>query len=399
VNFYWYWPYLRREELGLAAGLVGDGDRLVVHTTPRPTDPIVSPNPHWEVRPTLPAVEDRSEGSATWVASRGLTYARRALARRRAVDAGDFDVCHVVYLNQFTDPLDLWALRRKVPLVSTVHDVVPHNSRVPAAVERRLLAAQYRNAGTLLVHHEAVGERLVREFDLDPDRVVVVPLQIPVIDMSEGRERAHPSGARERARSADAGATQDASADAGAPRQSVLFFGTFRRNKGIVELLDAIEQLRGETAARFVFAGRGFPDVEQLVLDAAQRDPRIVTEIGYATADRKNELHATADLMVLPYTSFASQSAVLQDAYAHRLPVVVTDVGALGETVRGDGTGWVVPPSDSEHLGASILAALRDEPGLRAASAAADAIARDRTPVLTGRRYRAVYERAAGAGT
>lgn len=372
MNFYWYWPYLRREELGLAAGLVGDGDRLVVHTTPRPTDPIVSPTPQWEVRPTLPGVEDRSEGSATWVASRGLTYARRALARRRAVDAGDFDVCHVVYLNPFTDPLDLWALRRKVPLVSTVHDVVPHNSRVPAPVERRLLAAQYRNAGTLLVHHEAVGDRLVREFDLDPDRVVVVPLQIPVID-----------------------AAQNGNADAGATRRTVLFFGTFRRNKGITELLDAIEQLRGETDARFVFAGRGFPEVEQLVLDAAERDPRIVTEIGYATADRKHELHATADLMVLPYTSFASQSAVLQDAYAHRLPVVVTDVGALGETVRGDGTGWVVPPSDSEQLGATILAALRDESGLRTASAAADAIARDRTPVLTGRRYRAVYERAA----
>lgn len=376
MNFYWYWPYLRREELGLAEGLVQDGDRLVVHTTPRPTDPIVSPSAQWEVRPTLPGVEDRAEGSATWIASRGLTYARRALARRRTVAAGEFDVCHVVYLNPFTDPLDLWALRRKVPLVSTVHDVVPHNSRVPAPVERRLLAAQYRHAGTLLVHHEAVGERLVREFALDPDRVVVVPLQIPEV---EG------SGAR-KARSADAGGTQP----------TVLFFGTFRRNKGITELVDAIEQLRGETDARFVFAGRGFPDVEHLVLDAAQRDPRIVTEIGYATADRKNELYATADLMVLPYTSFASQSAVLQDAYAHRLPVVVTDVGALGETVRGDGTGWVVPPSDSEHLAATILAALRDEPGLRAASAAADAIARDRTPVLTGRRYRAVYERAAG---
>ena len=376
MNFYWYWPYLRREELSLAEGLVGDGDRLVVHTTPRPTDPIVSPNPQWEVRPTLPAVEERSEGSATWVASRGLTYARRALARRRTVDAGNFDVCHVVYLNPFTDALDLWSLGRKVPLVSTVHDVVPHNSRVPAPVERRLLAAQYRNAGTLLVHHEAVGERLVREFDLDPDRVVVVPLQIPVIEAS--------------------GATRDGSADAGARQQSVLFFGTFRRNKGITELLDAIERLRGETDARFVFAGRGFPEVEQLVRDASKRDPRIVTEIGYATADRKNELHATADLMVLPYTSFASQSAVLQDAYAHRLPVVVTDVGALGETVRGDGTGWVVPPSDPEHLGATILAALRDQSGLRAAAAAADAIARDRTPVLTGRRYRALYERAAG---
>jgi glycosyltransferase involved in cell wall biosynthesis len=177
---------------------------------------------------------------------------------------------------------------------------------------------------------------------------------------------------------------------------TVLFFGTFRRNKGIDVLLDAIEASRGELDARFVFAGRGFPDVERRVTDAAARDDRLEVELGYATARRKSELHAAADLMVLPYTSFASQSAVLQDAYAHRLPVVVSDVGALGETIREDRTGWVVPPGDAALLGAAIFAALRDEAGLRAAAEAADAIARARTPELTGRRWRAVYEQAVG---
>jgi glycosyltransferase involved in cell wall biosynthesis len=175
---------------------------------------------------------------------------------------------------------------------------------------------------------------------------------------------------------------------------TVLFFGAFRRNKGIDVLLDAIERLRGGLDARFVFAGRGFPDVEQRVAEAAARDDRIEAEIGYATARRKSELHAAADLMVLPYTSFASQSAVLQDAYAHRLPVVVTEVGALGETIREDGTGWVVPPNDASRLAEAVSLALHDPAGLRAAAAAADAIALARTPLLTGRRWREVYERA-----
>jgi glycosyltransferase involved in cell wall biosynthesis len=100
--------------------------------------------------------------------------------------------------------------------------------------------------------------------------------------------------------------------------------------------------------------------------------------------------------MVLPYTSFASQSAVLQDAYAHRLPVVVSDVGALGETIREDRTGWVVDPGDADELAAAMLAALRDGPALARAAAAADAIARDRTPVRIGRRWREVYEQVIG---
>jgi glycosyltransferase involved in cell wall biosynthesis len=370
VNVYWYWPYLRREELNLAAGLVGDGDRLFVHTTPRPTDPVVSPDPHWVVQATLPAVAGRDEGSATWAMSRALTYVHRARLRGQTARHGHFDVCHVVYLNPFTDPFSLAGLGRRVPLVSTVHDVVPHNARVPASVERQLLAREYRTAGTLLVHHDAVGRRLVDEFGIEPDRVAVVPLQVP--------ETATPP-------------------DRGHDPLRVLFFGTFRRNKGVTELLAAIERTRGETEARFVFAGRGFPEVEQQVRDAAARDPRVETEIGYATATRKEELHATADVMVLPYTSFASQSAVLQDAYAHRLPVIVSDVGALGETVRADRTGWVVRPGDVDELAATVLSALRDERARQEASAAADAIARDRTPVLTGRRLRAVYERTIAA--
>jgi glycosyltransferase involved in cell wall biosynthesis len=368
VNVYWYWPFLRREELSLAAGVVDEGDRLLVHTTPRPADPIVSPDPRWVVDDTLPAVEDHAEGSIPWMASRGLTYARRAVARRRTARHGAFDVAHVVYLNPFTDPFTLHALGRHVPLVSSVHDVVPHNTRVPRAFEERLLALEYRTAGTLLVHHESIGRRLTGEYGVDPARVVVVPLQIPPPEVERATRPPGPP--------------------------TVLFFGAFRRNKGIDVLLDAIAQLRGELDARFVFAGRGFPDVERLVTDAAARDDRIETEIGYATARRKSELHASADLMVLPYTSFASQSAVLQDAYAHRLPVVVTEVGALGETIREDRTGWVVPPADAAALAAGLLGALSDAAGLRAAAEAADAIARARTPLLTGRRWRAVYEQA-----
>jgi phosphatidylinositol alpha-mannosyltransferase len=259
-----------------------------------------------------------------------------------------------------------------VPLVSSVHDVVPHQSRVPAPVERRLLQAQYEHAGMIVVHHDAVRRRLLAEFAVDPERVVMVPLPITV--------------------EAD---VADAAAAAGRARPvRVLFFGTFRRNKGVDVLLDAIRASQGETDARFHFAGRGFPDVEALVTDAAARDDRITVELGYATADRTRALYADADLVVLPYTSFASQSAVLQDAYAHHVPLVVSDVGALGETVRADETGWVVPPGDAPALGETLLAAIRDRDGRAAAATAMARVAAERTPELVGARLRAVYETA-----
>src|SRR5215211_7916726 len=65
-------------------------------------------------------------------------------------------------------------------------------------------------------------------------------------------------------------------------------------------------------------------------------------------------LFEQSSLVVLPYTSFSAQSGVLHDALAYGLPVVVTDVGALGESVRRWGIGQVVPPDDDAALAGAI---------------------------------------------
>jgi glycosyltransferase involved in cell wall biosynthesis len=369
VDIYWYWPYLRREELAPVTGMLVPGDHLLVHTTPRDADPIASPVSSCVVDASLPAVADRRERTPRWVASRAATYFGRVRARRAALRSAHFDVCHVVYLNRFTDPWDLARIARGAALVSSVHDVEPHVTRLPGAVENKLLHSLYRRSGTIVVHHDFLRRRLVDGFAVDPGRVHVVPL--PVIAPEQGSDV--PTGDGE---------------------PVVLFFGTFRQNKGVSVLLDAIERLRGETDARFVFAGRGTPELERLVSEAARRNPRVEAEIGYATATRKQQLYAGADLAVLPYTSFASQSAVLQEAYAHAVPAIVSDVGALGETIREDGTGWVVEPGRADALAATLLGALADADGRARAAAAARVIARERAPLLVGRRLRQVYERA-----
>jgi glycosyltransferase involved in cell wall biosynthesis len=60
---------------------------------------------------------------------------------------------------------------------------------------------------------------------------------------------------------------------------------------------------------------------------------------------------------------------VALEAMACGRPLVVSDVSALGPTVRSAGGGLVVAPADSEEL-AQALESLRD-PGRRAALAAA----------------------------
>ena len=67
-----------------------------------------------------------------------------------------------------------------------------------------------------------------------------------------------------------------------------------------------------------------------------------------------------AALVVLPYRR-TDASGVLATAIGHGRPVVVTDVGSLGETVRDFGLGEVVPPGD-EHALAEACIRLLDDP-------------------------------------
>jgi glycosyltransferase involved in cell wall biosynthesis len=99
---------------------------------------------------------------------------------------------------------------------------------------------------------------------------------------------------------------------------------------------------------------------------------------------------------VLPYTEFPSASAVLCDAYAYHVPVVATDVGGLGASVRSEQTGWVVPPSDTDALATALGAALGDPSAWQRASANAARIAAERTPERTAAILRSLYDEAAG---
>jgi hypothetical protein len=103
VNLYWFWPYLRQEELVIAHGAVQPGDRLVVHTTYRAEEPVVAPVAGCVVQPTLAGVNLQTRSRVGWALSRAGTYARRTEARRRAVRQGGFDVAHMMYLNPYVD--------------------------------------------------------------------------------------------------------------------------------------------------------------------------------------------------------------------------------------------------------------------------------------------------------
>jgi glycosyltransferase involved in cell wall biosynthesis len=370
VRVFWYFPWPAHRWLGVAHGVAARNHRVVMQCfRATPDEPVPVPPPGLALLAELPRPVERRERTPAWAADRSRLLAGRVGRRSWRLRTVGTDVCHVHLLHHLTDPAVLGSVARRQTLVSTVHDLTPHQSRLPARLEHGALRRLYATAGHLVVHHAALAEGLTERFGVEPARITV--MAHPVF----------PSPLPPRP----------------ATGTSTLIFGALRRNKGVPVLLRAMAA-RPDDDVQLTIAGRGAPEIERMVREAASLDSRITAEIGYVSDARKAELYRAAGLIVLPYTAFESQSGVLHDAYAHARPVVVTDVGALGATVRADKTGWVVPPCDAEALATTILAALGDGRARAAAAEAAVRVAGERSPEAVGGAMAKLYERLTGLG-
>ena len=89
------------------------------------------------------------------------------------------------------------------------------------------------------------------------------------------------------------------------------------------------------------------------------------------------QLYARADLFVLP-TLADCFPLVVQEAMAAGLPVVASDLGAIGEAVADGQTGLLIPPGDGRELRAAIEALAADQTLRRRLGARGRAVAERR---------------------
>lgn len=366
---HWYWPYAHEGTHPFVLGTIKPGDQVVIQALrTRYGQPIDAVSRYEVVRDLPEAWLPKSFPAPVLAAQRALLYRRRSLARQALLTSRQFDVTCLHHLNRFSDWYYLDRIPKRIARVSFVHDVHAHEPRVPALLEYALHKRTYDGAGEIIVYHECLRQILRRDFAIPSDRVHVLrhPLRPP---------------------------TPGCCPPKFADRLCALFFGTFRANKGLECLLAAASILRKEPIAIHI-AGQGRTDLEALVAQAARELPNVTCEIGRVSNERMKELLSKSHLVVLPYTRMSSQSGVLADAYSYALPLIVTDVGALGHTVREDNTGMVVPPGSPSELAAALRSLAAEPVLIHGFSKAIHVAAGEYSYDKVGARLRCILERA-----
>jgi glycosyltransferase involved in cell wall biosynthesis len=237
--------------------------------------------------------------------------------------------------------LVLTLLPRRPLLVAICHEPRPRNRWSGAALYTRspvlltTLRLLYPRLDAVLVH----GERSKMEFlrAWRARRVAVVP---------HGDER-----------------ILGDDPPAAAPEERILFFGDWRRSKGLPELMAAFELLAARRPqVRLTIAGTPFPDAKPREVRswASRQGGRVQVIDRYVALEELRPLFATARVVAAPYVA-GSQSGVVHLAMTMGRAVVSSDVGELPTTVVDGETGRVVPAGDVDALADALEELVGDQ--------------------------------------
>jgi glycogen synthase len=132
-------------------------------------------------------------------------------------------------------------------------------------------------------------------------------------------------------------------------KKNILFFGLIRTYKGLDILLEAFGMLPEDY--QLVVAGEpyGSFDKYQEIIDRLPGKDRIHLNLKYIKDSEVSDWFSVADIAVLPYRS-ATQSGISSVSYHFEVPMIVTDVGGLKETIGDRGTGLVAPEGTPECI-------------------------------------------------
>lgn len=135
----------------------------------------------------------------------------------------------------------------------------------------------------------------------------------------------------------------------------ILFFGFVRKYKGLIYLLKAMPEILENVNLTLLIAGEFWSDKGEYLNEINQlkisKNVKVVDK--YIPNEDIALYFSAADAVVHPCIS-ATQSGVIQTAFAFNKPVITTNVGGLPDVVANEKTGLVTQPKNPKALAKAI---------------------------------------------
>jgi glycosyltransferase involved in cell wall biosynthesis len=130
----------------------------------------------------------------------------------------------------------------------------------------------------------------------------------------------------------------------------ILYFGRLSPEKGLTDLLLAMQRLPG-IRLHIVGEGPQRPELEQL---AKTRNLTNVKFIGQLAGGALNDAISAARFTVLPSRAYETFGKTILESFAFGRTVVASDLGSRRELIQENQTGLLFPPGDVEKIAEKI---------------------------------------------
>jgi D-inositol-3-phosphate glycosyltransferase len=211
-------------------------------------------------------------------------------------------------------------------IIALVDNVIPHEKRFG---DKMLSSYFYKQVDGFIVMAEKGIKDLKTIFQI---RQPIIYTPHPIFD-----NYGHPVSKEEAAKQLQLPAEN----------QYILSFGLIRKYKGVDLLLEAFARFSKEHPQhRLLIVGESYDDWGQYaeIIQKHALTEQVIRIDKFVNDEEVKYYFSIADYLALTYRS-ATQSGVTQIAYMMELPVLVTDVGDLANTIPHQKAGLVVQPN------------------------------------------------------
>ena len=172
----------------------------------------------------------------------------------------------------------------------------------------------------------------------------------------------------------------------------ILLFGAVRPYKGVDTVLKAFSKVLPEVPdALLMVAGKLWQNWEpyQELMNTLAIADSVKTFLEYIPSGEVYKYFEAADLVILPYHHFDSQSGVGGTALSFRKPMIVSDVGGLPDLVKN--RKYVISPKDTYAFARCMIECLKDQSRLAAMAADAETVAAEMSWSSIAQKTCAIY--------
>ena len=234
------------------------------------------------------------------------------------------------------------ARRTGVPFMTTFH--APYNF---SGKSKRFYNSVMARGDRVIAISEFIRDHILTNYRIDPDRIRVIHRGIDSNGFAP--DRVSPERVIQLAR---AWRLPDG-------HQVIMLPGRLTRWKGQTVLIDALARLgRKDVCCLMVGSDQGRAGYRQ---ELEEQVRRLGLEGVVRLVDHCNDMAAAymlADVVVSASSDPEAFGRVIVEAQAMGRPVIVTNHGAVRETVVAGETAWVVPPNDADALAEALGEAL-----------------------------------------